>query len=471
MSSYFCYTIDKKLRLFDEGKYMNQIKKRLEIIKIAISMTDTETIRLQMLKLEPFEMDDELAEILSLLHNKNYAQAQALITNYIAPKKNTDSKPKKPKKSQKVANSIIDEFELLMPNSNSTTPKNTHHEDTSKQFSPSSLVEEKPLQQDTHATKTTLPYRTILQSEDLDYDINEDMGESRYPKIMPKQTSNIKEKENDLSDTPTIPDGSVTKNQEAQKTKSDITTKEEIAPVDPKESTPEDVTIQKVPSSESIDENFGSTAQSTQNETISIENIKEKSPEEKKDDSNSQNIQEKNKRSAPLVDINSTFDLLLSSFPAKYNSQTRFQSVKIWLRQISIRGYSATEITTMVQHIKELKKNQEYAQAAQLTILAAATGSELGRLMLARELFRGEILEQNKPEAFSIIEQLALRDYPEAICDLGQLYEYGIGTPRDYKMAKKLYEKAFNFGLTRAMKHIEKVTKKTKILPTFTRNS
>ena len=62
---------------------MNQTKKRLAIIKLAISMTDTETIQLQILKLGMLKTDDKLNAILSLLEEKSYARAQKLISEYI----------------------------------------------------------------------------------------------------------------------------------------------------------------------------------------------------------------------------------------------------------------------------------------------------------------------------------------------------------------------------------------------------
>jgi len=62
---------------------MNQTKKRLAIIKLAISMTDTETIQLQVLKLGLLKTDSKMREILTLLNAHNYAQAQRLISNYI----------------------------------------------------------------------------------------------------------------------------------------------------------------------------------------------------------------------------------------------------------------------------------------------------------------------------------------------------------------------------------------------------
>jgi len=62
---------------------MNQTKKRLQIINIAISLTDIETIQLQILKLAALRSDPKLQEIIAGLQAQNYAQTQALITKYI----------------------------------------------------------------------------------------------------------------------------------------------------------------------------------------------------------------------------------------------------------------------------------------------------------------------------------------------------------------------------------------------------
>jgi hypothetical protein len=62
---------------------MNQTKKRLSIINLAISMTDIETIQLQILKLGMSKSDEKIQEIIETLYEANYAQAQALIKEYI----------------------------------------------------------------------------------------------------------------------------------------------------------------------------------------------------------------------------------------------------------------------------------------------------------------------------------------------------------------------------------------------------
>ena len=62
---------------------MNQTKKRLSIIELAISITDIETIQLQTLQLDPLRFDTKIDEILTLLEDENYGLAQNLIKDYI----------------------------------------------------------------------------------------------------------------------------------------------------------------------------------------------------------------------------------------------------------------------------------------------------------------------------------------------------------------------------------------------------
>ena len=99
------------------------------------------------------------------------------------------------------------------------------------------------------------------------------------------------------------------------------------------------------------------------------------------------------------------------------------------------------------------------AEAAELLLLSGLTEDAFGQLILARELFRGRLFEKNIPEAFHRIEELAAVEYPEAICDLAQFYEYGIGTKKNKKNAKALYEQAMHSGINRARKHYERLRK------------
>ena len=53
-------------------------------------------------------------------------------------------------------------------------------------------------------------------------------------------------------------------------------------------------------------------------------------------------------------------------------------------------------------------------------------------------------------------------DYPEALCDLGQFYENGIGTKKDKKRAEHLYKDAMDFGIKRAKTHFERLKQQNK---------
>jgi len=103
---------------------MNQTKKRLHIIKLAISITDIDCIQHQILKLSQLRSDAKLQKILDMLHSKNYAQAQALITAYIdtpideiiqrSTQENTPSEETQAKMIREIKESaVIEAFDLF----------------------------------------------------------------------------------------------------------------------------------------------------------------------------------------------------------------------------------------------------------------------------------------------------------------------------------------------------------------------
>ncbi len=96
---------------------MNQTKKRLSIINHAISITDVETIQLQVLKLALLKSDVKIQEIVTAIQAENYAQAQGLINQYIeTPTENILQRTSQ--KAQAVMaeedQAIIDEFDLFI---------------------------------------------------------------------------------------------------------------------------------------------------------------------------------------------------------------------------------------------------------------------------------------------------------------------------------------------------------------------
>jgi hypothetical protein len=95
---------------------MNQTKKRLSIINLAISITDIETIQLQILQLGPLRTDEKIQEIITALKSENYIQAQGLITTYIETPSNEILQRTVQKEQEKRTvqdNNTIDEFNLF----------------------------------------------------------------------------------------------------------------------------------------------------------------------------------------------------------------------------------------------------------------------------------------------------------------------------------------------------------------------
>jgi hypothetical protein len=131
--------------------------------------------------------------------------------------------------------------------------------------------------------------------------------------------------------------------------------------------------------------------------------------------------------------------------------------VSDFIEFVSSHDYAESHIESVIARYQELKDQGNKAEAAQMLIAAATTESTFAQFMLARELFRGDVLQQNYPDAFTQINQLAEEDYPEAICDLGQLYEYGIGIDKNKQHAMLLYEEAAEMGVERAQKHFERL--------------
>ncbi|MDD5405736.1 MAG: hypothetical protein PHE73_02200 [Sulfurovaceae bacterium] len=308
---------------------MNQIKKRLEIIKLAIFMTDAETIKLQLLKLEPFEEDEALNEIISFLRQKNYAQAQALIDLYnVKEYKQQNTQPK------------IEQISFI---------EDDFTQDISSSIMPSDVIAE----------------------------------ETKNKDIKPNEIDNLE----------------ITAEKELQKT-------EEIFTSD-------------------------KTEQQDINQYPPIPDIVEK-------------IQK-------MTTI--YLDKEMYVFP---------KSVDSWIKYIAEIGYTEKGILNMLAYIQKLKNKKLDDEAAQLVIVFGATDSNLGKLLFARELYKGELFQKNNNKAFELIKELASNNCREALCDLGQFYEYGVGTEQDVKQAEYCYKQAIELDLDRAKNLYNKIRKKNK---------
>jgi len=392
---------------------MNQTKKRLAIIKLAISMTDAETIQLQVLKLGMLKTDNKMKEILAMLNEQNYAQAQELISSYIEAPQETTIVQRTPQK----------ENSKPTPESIESKIKPQFSIEAMIQIKEESQVQEKEILTIKEKIQQAKDQAIIDQFELFTQDENEE----EY-----KQAENY----DALLDT----------------TPKTISTKDvnydALLKVDIDDVLPDNIKLD--------------ISQDKQN--ISIQEI-QKYPKDKIEHINTKKI---NKTIKDVVQykaisyIEQKLENMTKHYPPIEQNEERFTSSNAWLQQITQEGYTEKEVEEVVKHVEKLSADNK-AEAAQLILITGATESKYAQFQLARALFKGEILQKNPNEAVNLINDLAIKDnYPEAICDLAQFYENGLGVEKNTKKAEILYKDAMELGIQRAINGYERVRKGNK---------
>ncbi|RLA70660.1 MAG: hypothetical protein DRG09_02545 [Epsilonproteobacteria bacterium] len=467
---------------------MNQTKKRLSIIKIAISITDIETIQLQILKLGLLKTDEKIQNIISMLQAENYAQAQGLITTYIeTPTENILQRSSQERKQTftKEEQSTVDEFQLFVtPNGNEKKVEidiNDYISDDLQIPTVKSLEKEKKRE----------PIEKIQEIEEID--INDFL--SVAPVIPSKQTERDTVKTSHIATN----DFDSLLNMDANDVLTDnidlkINYTEEdnffaLPSQSPKTLTPtSDIpkdTFFDIP--DSIDILSPTLMQNTKVEEVPKEESFLLTQEEPlQDEPLEKNIVEENilqEEKNPLQElspsdiitedtapthyksipyISQKLESMHKQYPSPYSNYEPFSALSGLLTKIRQETYLEEEIEEILGDVKKLKGEQQFSQATQLLLVCASTPSPFAQLNLARELYKGILLTQNIPQAFILLNTLAMDDYPEALCDLGQFYENGIGTKKDKKRAEHLYKDAMEFGIKRAKTHFERLKQQNK---------
>ena len=449
---------------------MNQTKKRLSIINLAISMTDIETIQLQILKLGLLKSDDKIQEIIETLYETNYAKAQSLIIEYIETPhheilQRTFQKEKEKFHQQKqtqarfqtkvVANGmepegepktdkeLINEFDLFnVSNENAPVRTIIDLDDMINMHN----------QKETEKQENNIDFDSLLniKSDDImpdnvSIDLSKSAGKEDFWEL-DENEKDVNPIEKDTFFDEEIPEIKIKDEpvfeEETETTENNI---KEDAEAEPSDEPCDDLETEEVISTDT-------------EETV------EDDVQEEEEENNDTKQEE---HTAPIVYeaityIDQKFKNMQVQYPIKEESDENFTSVDQWLLQISNDGYNENDIEEMMTKIDTLRVEHK-AEAAQLLLITAATQSKYAQFRLARALYTGDILEKNLPEAFTLINRLAVNeDYPEAICDLAQFYEYGIGIDKDKKKATLLYREAMDLGIQRAEAHVERLEKEKK---------
>ncbi len=407
---------------------MNQTKKRLSIINHAISITDVETIQLQILKLALLKTDLEIQGIVTAIQAENYAQAQGLINQYIeTPTDNILQRTSQKAQATMAAEdqAIIDEFDLFITS-------NTH---------------EKPQEIDINDfLLDELPVRTKVETKKVDH--------SDFDALLNIDIDNVLTDNIELDVAHTSKDTFFESPKEENKQTIDTTHIPKDTFFDTEETVKEEPVTEETPKEETITEERETFIQKEM--PSKEEPLKEIKPAIKT---------EEETRSYHYKAIPYIAQKLISmkkQYPPIERTYEKFDSVENLLRKISQEGYNEEEIEETLTYIKKLTEESKETEAAQLLLVCAATESKFAQFMLARELFKGVLLTKETPEAFTQMHSLALEDYPEALCDLAQFYEHGIGTSKEKKKAEQFYKEATDFGIKRAEKHYKRLKKENR---------
>ena len=426
---------------------LGQIGKRLQIIKIAISITDEETINMQRSKLRLHKNDKLLDNILSVLDDENYAQATNLIDRYIHGPYGDDSVPEPeaaedthvtPIKTEedeeksaartKEEEDLIKKFGLFMDKASKET-YNPIDESEMLVMIQSAATRTVP-SEETEDQQTPAPKKPTTEEIMARYDtIKED-------ELPPPQAAAA-------TSTPALD-----QKEEYDAAENDSFEINEVLTSDyNKESASDSSYVRASTKSDDMPKEEAEEAQ----EADDTEEAKESETTEKRSPSNGPIEYD------PISYIDQKIRNMLNQYPQVEESSEQFKSEEKLLYMISLEGYTEADIEKTIDEVYKLKKEGKLAEAAHLLLIAAATESLYAQFILARELFKGDILQRDLPEAFTQINRLALDDYPEAVCDLAQFYERGIGIDKDKKKAFSLYEDALELGVERANTHLTRM--------------
>jgi len=397
-----------------------QVSKRLQIIKIAISITDEETINLQRLKLRVYKNDKQLETILAVLEDENHAQASSLIDRYLHgpfQEKEPYIPTPAPSKRDTEEEELIKKFGLFMD----AKREERHNPIEIKEMIQieddfdNILIPQKTDQGHTISKKVSTE-EIIADFNSIKEEIVRDTHPTPPPQAHDKQAEQDKETE---------------ENREAEEISGQ--TIDDILAVSPKQK---------------------QTAFSQENDKIQPPPLPKQEKQHHAKDSTA--------AYSPISYVDHKFKNMLNQYPQILESTERFEREEKLLYKISLEGYDEVDIDDIITDIQLLKEAGKLAEAAHLLLIIAFTESLYAQLIFARELYKGEILQKDVPEAFTQINRLAIENYPEAICDLAQFYEKGIGINKDKKKAFRLYEDALELGVLRAERHIVRMQEESK---------
>ena len=411
-----------------------EIAKRLEIVKLAVEINDNDVVALQAVNLNSTNRQ-ELVEIATLLNKGNYKQALYLIKKYLE-NSNIDFDLED---GQKILN--IEDMLKMSP-----IAKETIREFKRSGYSKEDLeafaknIQVPPMQEYDKVDVDEYIQENVLQNSDKNLNEESNVNKDLQPSTQP---TNTQEEE-------------ISKSEDSFKDIDSNTPLDEISKEVLKDDSKKKRT--KVLSSyKTLRAKFGKKDKKEKVEEKKIESPKENRVKTEEEQTATENIY------PPIAHLTEKYREYFVLYPPVKESEIWLEDIALTINKLSNNSYTDKDIEKIYKEYEYYLNLGELAKAAQFLLLLAATDSTYARFILARELFKGKVLKRDIQKSYALMVELAKKGYPNAICDLGQFYEYGIIVNEDKKRALKLYEKAFELGVNRATKHINRIKENSNI--------
>ena len=408
---------------------MEEIDVRFGIVELAVKLGDMQTISIQVEKLRNLSLDDNLDEIITLLENRNFRQALFLMKHYASTLKDDFFEEKSTDSA-----AIEEERDLEYP------VRENRIDGGEKVLTLDDL-----LKMSDYSMQRVKEYRAAATNESSEI-FEEDLVAAVSDEGVENELEIIEVSEGGEN--------------LAEEYISSLSAELELEDTDRVDGIREESFIDINEEDESIQsiESNDLDAQKESDESCEA-NIYEESREDADEREEEDEDVGKDELYPPISYIEQKYRNMFHQYAPKEESDVLCEGVEEILRQIAETGYSERDMERFLLRYREHKERGDLVCSAQILLAAAATESKFAQFLLARELFTGDIIEQNHAEAFTQINSLAEKGFAEAICDLAQFYEYGIGIGKDRKMALLLYEEAQEMGVERAARHVERLKK------------
>ena len=419
---------------------MEEITTRFEIVRLAVKLGDFRTIDLQCEALRNLSLDEKLDEIIDLLESRNYRQALYEMKHY--------------------ARSLEDDFfdTEPAPSSSSSRPQNDLGLFYLEEEPSQAVKQERVLDLD-----DILRYSRESQTPPTQEYVSAPDFELELPEPEPSRST-----ERETAVSPVMGEESTSSSSETtEETLHDALEKPELSEEPVAElSSPESDTEpeEKEPvKAAAVSREPKSAASGSPESAREKPAFAEPAPATEESSAPSGRAEtagwksEENQRYSPIPYVGQKFRNMIHQFPPVEEAEGIPREVEAMQKKIASEGYTEEEIEAFLRHYQQYKKQGKKGEAALVLLLAAATESQFAQFLLARELFKGEVIQEDHAEAFTQINTLADQNFPEAICDLAQFYEHGVGIGKDRQLALLLYEEAAEMGVARAARHYERL--------------